>query len=201
TATSCGAARIDCERANPGRRSARASRANRGRGTIPRGSGRTRWGAGRRQARHPGPGRDWGGAASGADTAAGRAWRRGWERRAAGLRDGEGGGGRPPMDRNSHGQAVMEWARRLAGADSVAAWIEDYSYQGREIVGMALRAPAPGRVWSPAKLALLKPTALIVARHHANEISSTNAAFQIAWLCANDPGWAEIPKALNVMLL
>lgn len=117
------------------------------------------------------------------------------------LGDEDGSGARPPMDRNIHGQAVIDWARRLAGADSVAAWIEDYSYQGREIVGMALRAPAPGRVWSPAKLALLKPTALIVARHHANEISSTNAAFQIAWLCANDPGWAEIPKALNVMLL
>jgi hypothetical protein len=66
---------------------------------------------------------------------------------------------------------------------------------------MALRSPAPGRVWSAAKLALLKPTALIVARHHANEISSTNAAFRLAWLCANDIYWSDIPRSLNVVIL
>jgi hypothetical protein len=108
---------------------------------------------------------------------------------------------RPPMSRNIHGAAVSEWAAKLAGSDLAAAWVEDYSYQGREIVGMALRSPAPGRVWSPAKLALLKPTALIVARHHANEISSTNAAFRLVWLCANDFDWADLPRTLNVVIL
>ncbi len=107
----------------------------------------------------------------------------------------------PPMDQNIHGGAVSGWATRLAGIDTVSAWVEDYSYQGREIIGMALHTAAPGRIWSPAKLALLKPTALIVARHHANEISSTNAALQLAYLCGTDPGWMELLRSVNIVVL
>ena len=84
------------------------------------------------------------------------------------------------MNENIHGAEVEVWSSRVSQSDRVAAWIEGESYHGRPIPALAVRSPAPGRVWSPAKLSQLKPTALIVARHHANEISSTNAAFQLA---------------------
>jgi hypothetical protein len=107
----------------------------------------------------------------------------------------------PPMDVNIHGDAVLAWTARLGAAPEVSAWVEDYSYQGRPIAGMALRSPAPGRFWSAAKLAMLKPTAMIVARHHANEISSTNAALRLAHLCSTDPDWTDLLKHVNVVVI
>jgi hypothetical protein len=117
------------------------------------------------------------------------------------LDQGSNDESRPPMDVNIHGEAVLEWAGKLAALPEAAAWIEDYSYQGRPIAAMALRSPAPGRVWSSAKLSLLKPTALIVARHHANEISSTNAALRLAYLCSTEPEWSNLLKRVNIVLI
>jgi hypothetical protein len=104
-------------------------------------------------------------------------------------------------DGNLHGDAILDWAARLAAFPEVTAWVEDYSYQGRPIVALALVAPAPGRLHSPTKAAIFKPTYLIVARHHANEISSTNAAFELALRCATDPAWRSYLDAVNVVLL
>ncbi|MGH9173482.1 MAG: hypothetical protein ACRD1H_03945, partial [Vicinamibacterales bacterium] len=95
----------------------------------------------------------------------------------------------PPLDENIHGDAVIDIASQLSSFPEVTAWVEDISYQGRPLVSLSLAAPTPGRLVSPAKSAIFKPTHLIVARHHANEISSTNAAFQLAWLCATEPEW------------
>ena len=107
----------------------------------------------------------------------------------------------PPMDRNIHGAAVATWSARAAQDDAASAWIEGHSYQGRQIPALALRSPSPDRVWSPVKLAILKPTVLIVARHHANEISSTNAALRLAFLVGTDPEWAALIKRLNIVLI
>jgi hypothetical protein len=51
------------------------------------------------------------------------------------------------------------------------------------------------------KDAIFKPTCLIIARHHANEISSTNAAFQLAYLCGTDPEWRALLDQLNILIL
>ncbi|MEZ4521273.1 MAG: M14 family metallopeptidase [Thermomicrobiales bacterium] len=107
----------------------------------------------------------------------------------------------PPMDRNIHGDQVIEWCGRVAGPDTVAAWIEGESYQGRPIPALSLHSASPGRVWSPVKLSILKPTALIVARHHANEISSTNSALQLAHLVGTDAEWAELIEHLNIVAI
>jgi hypothetical protein len=107
----------------------------------------------------------------------------------------------PPMDMNLHGDAVYDELRKLAGHAEVSAWIEEHSFEGRPIPAMALRAPAPGRYSSPVKEAILKPTCLIVARHHANEISSTNAALQLAHLCATEPEWRVLLDRLNIIVL
>ncbi len=117
------------------------------------------------------------------------------------LRAKDAAGEPPPMDVNLHGDAVASLSATLASQDVVFAWVEDHSYQGRDIIGLALREELRGRVWSPSKLSQLKPTALIVARHHANEISSTNAALRLAHLWATDPEWEGLRKALNVVIL
>lgn len=108
---------------------------------------------------------------------------------------------RPPMTTNLHGDAVVEHAEALASEPEVVAWVEDWSYQGRPIPALALAAPSEGRLRSPLKAAILKPTYLVVARHHANEISSTSAAFQLAWLCANDERWRRFLDAVNIVVL
>ena len=105
------------------------------------------------------------------------------------------------MDENIHGDAVNDIATQLAAFPEVTAWVEDASYQGRPLVALALAAPTPGRLASPTKSAIFKPTHLIVARHHANEISSTNAAFQLAWLCGSDTDWRRYLDRVNVLLL
>ena len=107
----------------------------------------------------------------------------------------------PPMNQNIHGDLVNEWSARVGRSDRVTAWIEGQSYQGRPIPVLAIRSAAPGRIWSPAKLSLLKPTAMIVARHHANEISSTNAAFQLAHLIEHDPDWTRLAAKLNIIVI
>jgi hypothetical protein len=110
-------------------------------------------------------------------------------------------GPEPPMDHNIAGDDVLAQARAAAVFDEVTAWVEDRSYQGRPLVALALAAPTPGRLHSPTKAAIFKPTYLVIARHHANEISSTNAAFKLAWLCANDPNWRRYLDRVNVLVL
>lgn len=107
----------------------------------------------------------------------------------------------PPMDVNIWGDDVQHWSERLSANPEITAWIEDTSYQGRPMFALSLAAPTPGRLHSPMKTAILKPTYLIVARHHANEISSTNAALRLAWLCATDPQWRRYLDAVNILIL
>jgi hypothetical protein len=107
----------------------------------------------------------------------------------------------PAMRHNIHGAEVEHITASLSQHPDVTAWVEDTSYEGRPMIAMALAPATPGRLRSPAKLSALKPTCLIVARHHANEISSTNAAFQLAHLCATDPEWQAILQRVNVVIL
>lgn len=107
----------------------------------------------------------------------------------------------PTMRENIHGEAVGELSARLATFPEVTTWVEDWSYEGRPIPVLSLATPTPGRLRSPQKMSLLKPTALVVARHHANEISSTNAAFRLAWLCPTDPDWQELLARVNIVII
>lgn len=107
----------------------------------------------------------------------------------------------PPMDELINGPGALDLAGRLASVPEVAAWVEDWSFEGRPIPAMAVRVPVPGRLAPPLKAAILKPTALIVARHHANEISSTNAAFQLAYQCATGPEWSRLLNQLNIVVI
>jgi hypothetical protein len=110
-------------------------------------------------------------------------------------------GAEPPLDRNIWGDEVLAQASALASAPEVTAWIEERSYEGRPIPALALSPPTPGRLASPTKAAIFKPTYLVIARHHANEISSTNAAFRLAWLCVHDADWRALLDSVNVIIV
>jgi hypothetical protein len=107
----------------------------------------------------------------------------------------------PPMDENIWGDAVIDLTADLGTLPEVTAWVEDWSYQGRPIPALSLCASVSGRLHSPIKASILKPTHLIVARHHANEISSTNAALQLASRCVSDPEWRRYLDRVNVVIL
>lgn len=95
----------------------------------------------------------------------------------------------PPMGRRLTAAAVNDWIRRLGRLPQVHAWQAGVSWQGRPIQAVEVALPAGG-TFSVARLRLVKPTLLLNARHHANEISSTNAALRLVWELAAT-GWGR----------
>jgi hypothetical protein len=77
----------------------------------------------------------------------------------------------------------------------------EISWQGRAIPAVAVVSPQQAQIWSVRKLSHFKPTKLIVARHHANEVASTTSALQlIEALTADESGQAML-RGLNVIVL
>ncbi len=77
----------------------------------------------------------------------------------------------------------------------------DHSYQGRPIPAIEVTTPMTARVWSKRKLSIFKPTFLIVARHHANEVASTTAALKLVELLVGDHEWRRLLSRVNVAIL
>ncbi|MCC6792950.1 MAG: hypothetical protein IT336_14775 [Thermomicrobiales bacterium] len=69
---------------------------------------------------------------------------------------------------------------RIAQRPGATVFAADRSFRGRPLWVMELTAPMLTWRWSRAKLSIQKPTLLVAARHHANEVSSTTAAFLLA---------------------
>ena len=61
----------------------------------------------------------------------------------------------------------------------VHVWQPGRSYEGRPLWSVALTSHGISGRWSPGKLSARKPSVVIAARHHANEVSSTTAAFTL----------------------
>lgn len=77
----------------------------------------------------------------------------------------------------------------------------DYSYQGRPIPAIEVTSPMKARIWSRRKLSVFKPTFLIVARHHANEVASTTAALKLVELTIGDHDWHRLLSRVNIAIL
>lgn len=76
----------------------------------------------------------------------------------------------------------------LARLPGVQVWQAGDSYGGRPIWAVAYRKPTGEAIQPPAKAAAFRPTLLVNARHHANEVSSTNAILATIEAAANgDP--------------
>jgi hypothetical protein len=107
----------------------------------------------------------------------------------------------PPMDRLLQAAEVAGWVRRLNRLPDVCGWRAGSTWQGRPVWALEAAVGGAGKEVSLARLRLLKPTLLVNARHHANEISSTNAALALVWeLGATAWGRAAL-KRVNVAVV
>ena len=107
----------------------------------------------------------------------------------------------PPMDRLLKAAEVAGWVRRLGRLPDVCGWRAGSTWQGRPVWALEAALGGAGKTVSQPRLRLLKPTLLVNARHHANEISSTNAALALVWeLGATEWGRAAL-KRVNVAVV
>jgi len=81
------------------------------------------------------------------------------------------------------------------------AWQAGTSWQGRGIWALEAVLAGGGAVVSLARARLLKPTLLMNARHHANEVSSTGAALRLAWKLGATPWGFKILSGVNVAIV
>ena len=107
----------------------------------------------------------------------------------------------PHMDRRLPLREFERQVRRLGGLPHLRAWQAGTSWQGRGIWALEAVLSGGGEVVSLARARLLKPTLLLNARHHANEVSSTNAALRLAWELASTPWGRETLKRANAVIV
>jgi hypothetical protein len=96
---------------------------------------------------------------------------------------------------------VEQWVRRLGGLPNLYAWRPGTSWQGRSIWVLEAVLTGGGSNVSRTRVRLLKPTLLMNARHHANEVSSTNAALRLAWELTATPWGRQTLKRMNVAII
>lgn len=97
--------------------------------------------------------------------------------------------GRPRLDRRVALAAIAARVKELGRLAGVHAFQAGRSLQGRPIWALEIAGPAGGALASHGRRRLLRPTLLVNARHHANEVASTQAALRLAWeLAATAPG-------------
>jgi hypothetical protein len=105
------------------------------------------------------------------------------------------------MDRLLKAAEVAGWVRRLGRLPDVCGWRAGSTWQGRPVWALEAVLGGAGNTVSLPRLRLLKPTLLMNARHHANEISSTNAALALVWaLGATEWGRAALQR-VNVAVV
>jgi hypothetical protein len=107
----------------------------------------------------------------------------------------------PPLDRFLPLQEVADWVRRLGRLTHLSAWQAGASWQGRGIWALEAVLAGGGGLVSVARARLLKPTLLMNARHHANEVSSTNAALRLAWELAATARGRKALQRVNVAIV
>ena len=87
----------------------------------------------------------------------------------------------PPDNRLLLYRQVHDWLERFDAVPHLSVWRAATSYQNRPVWAVEAVLESRGKWVSVPKLRLLKPTLFCNARHHANEVSSTNACLKTAW--------------------
>ena len=88
----------------------------------------------------------------------------------------------PPKDRLLKAREVLRWIERLGRMECISVWQASHSLQGRPLWAMEAVLKEKRLTDVSSENTPLKPTFLFNARHHANEVSSTNATLFMAWL-------------------
>ena len=111
--------------------------------------------------------------------------------------------GRPrsiPLDRPLGYAEGVRMIRSFAGLAGIRVLEEGRSFQGKRIYSVELTHPCPSRWVSHLKRRLFKPTVFVNCRHHANEVSSTNAALELTRLLASVPRFRRLLTRVNVVI-
>lgn len=106
----------------------------------------------------------------------------------------------PPENRILSGKDIHKWTVSLGNLPCLSVWSAGKSLQGRKILAMEANLPVKGRI-SVGKSRLLKPTLFVNARHHANEISGSNATLTLAWRLCNTIEGRKLLSRVNVVLV
>lgn len=96
------------------------------------------------------------------------------------------------------GEQIQSWIQSLAGRSGFRVWIAGKSLMGRDIYAVEVTAD---NAMSANRARLLKPTLFINARHHANEVSGSNAAMCLLYELASDDEAAKILAEANVVVV
>ena len=107
----------------------------------------------------------------------------------------------PPDDRLLLSKEVEDWIHRLGGLPNLSVWQAGHTWQGRKVWALEAVLQSGGRFVSQARSRLAKPTLLFNARHHANEVSSTNAALRLAHFLGSTPKGGDMLKKVNVVFI
>ncbi|MCX8118940.1 MAG: M14 family metallopeptidase [Desulfobacterota bacterium] len=105
-----------------------------------------------------------------------------------------------PMERPIGYRDGLALIQSLEGLPGVEIVREGTSSAGLPIYSIEHSFPSPTPFISHAKRALFKPTFFINCRHHANEVSSTNAGLKLSYLLATRPRFQKLLKKANVVL-
>ena len=110
----------------------------------------------------------------------------------------------PPLsadDIDWHEDRLVGWSdydrlmEQLSRVPELTVFRAGHSFQGRVIRAVMPRERRSGYV-SRSKLILTRPTLIVNGRHHANEISSSNAILGLIRRCVTDP-----PEGVNLIML
>lgn len=92
---------------------------------------------------------------------------------------------------------IME---QLAQVEGLSVYQTAVSYQGRKIYAVELASRTPGYC-SRTKRLTMRPSEIINCRHHANEVSSTNAAFLLIRELLTNPKYRNLTDRLNLVIV
>ena len=107
----------------------------------------------------------------------------------------------PPANQLLLNPEVSAWLERFDVAPHLSVWRAATSYQSRPVWAVEAVLESRGKWVSIAKLRLLKPTLFCNARHHANEVSSTNACLGAAWDLATTSSGRKRLRDVNVVFI
>ncbi|HLO04254.1 MAG TPA: M14 family zinc carboxypeptidase, partial [Symbiobacteriaceae bacterium] len=98
-----------------------------------------------------------------------------------------------PLDRLIEPTNLEGHLAHIARLPGVEVWQAGESYSGRPLWAVAYRPPTGEALRPSRKAAAFRPTLLVNARHHANEVSSTNAILATIEAAANgDPELQQV---------
>ena len=91
-------------------------------------------------------------------------------------------------------------AHTLGTLPEISTYVAGRSFQGRAVSVMEIALPMEAELVSQAKMSTWKPVLSILARQHANEVSSTSHALRLAELLATDLEYRRYLDKMNVVI-